>query len=106
MKIKIVPLIVLSLLSVLTFQKSACSNEESTQWEDVKMSMTELLNNGWQITNQGSNRAFSDYSFTSGRFRNDIKEFTFLLTKSSNHIICLVENPNPGNAKSRCRKLN
>jgi hypothetical protein len=93
-------------MSSLTFQNPAYSSDESTQWEDAKMSMTELLNNGWQLTNQGSNRAFSDYSLTAGRFRNDITVLTFLLTKGNNYIICLIENPTPGNGKSKCRKLN
>ena len=106
MKIKIISLICLSLTSSLIFQKPVYSRDETTQWEDAKMGMTELLNNGWQLTSQGSNRAFSDYSLTAGGFRNDIILFTFLLTKGTNHIICFMENPKAGNGKSNCRKLN
>jgi hypothetical protein len=102
MSIKLVPCIASFLLPIIFFQNSAYSIP--TQWDDVKMSMKDLLNVGWQLTSHGTNRVAANSS-SGNSF--DVETFSFILTKGSKYIICFVENPRPpvANAAS-CRRLN
>jgi hypothetical protein len=109
MKIKIILLVCFSLISSLIIQRPAYSTDETTAWEDVKISLSDLLNNGWQLTNHGiSNTSWPSKTTNNGQILSSTtdSEFTFVLRKGSKHIICLISNPTPGNGKSNCRKLN
>lgn len=102
MLIKSTSTIILLLLSVIIFQARAHSIP--TKWEEAGMSMSELINNGWQITAHGSNRIAANSNSGNGF---DVRTYSFLLVKNGKYIICLIENPSPpvANAVS-CRKLN
>jgi hypothetical protein len=78
---------------------------KETKWESIDMSLTELLNSGWQISGHGSNRiAFRNNTGPGGK---DEETFTFLLTKNGKHIFCFVVDPVPPKAStSGCRRLN
>jgi hypothetical protein len=90
------------LASVLTFQESAYSIP--TKWDDARMSMSDLLSTGWQLTAHGSNRVAAN-SNSGNSF--DAETFSFVLAKGDKYIICFVENPSPPIARaSSCRRLN
>jgi hypothetical protein len=75
-----------------------------SKWERVEMSLSDLINNGWQITGHGTNRVATN-SINGGNF--DLSTFSFLLTKNNSYIICIFENPKPPIANTTsCRKLN
>ena len=75
-----------------------------TKWESIQLSMSDLINSGWQISAHGTNRVAANSS-TSNSF--DESQFSFLLTKNGNYIICIADNPKPPIAKNAgCRKLN
>jgi hypothetical protein len=99
---KIISSFIFSLLSVLSFHSSAYSIP--TKWGEAGVSMSELIDSGWQITAHGTNRIAANSNSGNGF---DVRTYSFLLTKSGKYIICLVENPSPpvANAVS-CRKLN
>jgi hypothetical protein len=76
-----------------------------TKWEDIKISMGELINSGYTITAHGSNR-ISPQSNVNGRSI-DIQTITFLLVKDGKYVYCSLENPKPPIADiAGCRKIN
>jgi hypothetical protein len=90
------------------FEKKATLAQVSTdflltKWEKAGASLSELLDNGWQISGHSSSHA-------AFRVANDDaynkKGYTFLLTKSNKYIMCFIENPLPPAARTICRKLN
>jgi hypothetical protein len=90
------------ILFMLTFQQSSYSIP--TKWGEAGMSMSDLIDNGWQITAHGTNRVASNSS-SGNSF--DVRTFSFLLTKGNKYIICVIENPLPPTANAAsCRKLN
>ncbi len=102
MTIKIISLVSILTLSLLTSQKYAHS--VPTKWERIESSMSELLDNGWQMTAHGTNRVAANSTAGAGF---DIETFTFTLTKNGKHIICLIQDPRPPIANgAACRKLN
>jgi hypothetical protein len=75
-----------------------------TKWESIQLSMSDLINGGWQISAHGTNRVAANSSTTNSF---DESQFSFLLTKNGNYIICIADNPKPPIAKNAgCRKLN
>jgi glycerol uptake facilitator-like aquaporin len=89
--------------SQMAAAQSSSKGSFSTKWEKVEMSMTELLNSGWQISGHSSThaafRAVNDNMFSE-------KGYTFLLNKNSKYVMCFVENPFAPVTNSACRKLN
>jgi hypothetical protein len=99
---RLVSYILFSLTLVITLPKP--SHSIPTKWEDANISMSALLDSGWQITSHGFNRVAANSNSGNGF---DEKVFTFLLTNGRKHIICLSDNPKPPIANaSSCRKLN
>jgi hypothetical protein len=76
-----------------------------TDWKIVDMSMTQLLNSGWQIAGHSSNRAAVGNAGSANNYDNT--DFTYLLTKNGRYITCILENPRSPVAKvAACRGLN
>lgn len=75
-----------------------------TKWGEAGMSMSDLIDSGWQVVGHGTNRVAAN-SNAGNSF--DVRTFSFLLIKGKKYIMCAVENPLPpmANAAS-CRKLN
>jgi hypothetical protein len=91
-------------LSLLIFQDVAYSIP--TKWEDAQISLSGLLNSGWQISGHGTSRVATSPG-ASGYSPYDIETFSFLLIKNNKYIICFIENPKPPIANAAgCRKLN
>jgi hypothetical protein len=103
-KNKIVVLIsIFVFLLMIVFQKTAYALP--TEWGKVNMSMTQLLNSGWQISGHSSNRAAVGNAGSANNYDNS--EYTYLLTKSGHYITCIVQNPSPPIANVvACRSLN
>lgn len=95
------PHIVLFLLLLLSFQKPVYSN--ITKWEDAKVSLSQLLDGGWQVTAFGTNRVAANSNSGVGF---DVKNYSFLLVKSGKYIICILENPGQPVTEDKCRRLN
>jgi hypothetical protein len=88
MKTKIAALICLSIVSCLAVQKPAYSEDEPNKFEDVKMSMSQLINSGWQVISMAGEGG-------------DL----FLLTKNGEYIRCDVYSFRDRKT-STCRRLN
>jgi hypothetical protein len=73
----------------------------TTMWEPVNKSLTELLNSGWNLVNQSSTRVA-----TPGSNGIDEQSFTFTLYKEGKYVLCIINSPRPENTRSRCRRLN
>jgi hypothetical protein len=102
MNIKVNPFIFILIISLLIHQEHAHS--VPTKWEKIELSMSELLDKGWQMTAHGTNRVAAN-SNSGGGF--DIETFTFMLTKNGKHILCIIQDPRPPIANGAgCRKLN
>jgi hypothetical protein len=97
------------LASVATFLLPLVSKEIAhavpTEWGKVEMSMTQLLNSGWQITALASNRAAVGNAGSANNY--DDSNIMYLLTKNGRYITCILENPRSPVAKvAACRSLN
>jgi hypothetical protein len=103
-KDKIVVLIsIFMFLLTLTIQQTAYALP--TEWGKVNMSMTQLLNSGWQISGHSSNHVAVGNAGSANNYNN--VEYTYLLIKSGRYITCIVENPRPPIAEVvSCRSLN
>jgi hypothetical protein len=100
----IVVLISASVL-LLTLMFSGVAHAVPTKWGKVDMSMTQLLNSGWQISGHASNRAAVGNVGAANNY--DSVYYTYLLTKNSNYITCIVQDPSPPIANVvACRSLN
>jgi hypothetical protein len=102
MKIRNLSYCLTLLMTVLIPQLPAYS--VPTKWENVNVSMSDLLNSGWQITAHGVTRVAASSSAGAG-----FDEFitTFILAKGGKYIFCISENPRPPVAnQSSCRRLN
>jgi hypothetical protein len=75
-----------------------------TKWEMVNNSLSELLDNGWQLVGIASNRAAYRDSFGPGSI--DDKEYIISITKNRKYMICVIPNPTPPIAPAGCRRLN
>jgi hypothetical protein len=75
-----------------------------TKWGEAGMSMSDLIDSGWQLIGHGTNRVAANSNAGNGF---DVRTFSFLLVKGNKYIMCAVENPLPpiANAAS-CRRLN
>ncbi len=71
------------------------AQEAPTRWAPIEQSMTTLLNEGWRIT-----------SHANVQEPGTVNSFSFVLSKESRVVICIVDNPQPNKAVSRCRALN
>jgi hypothetical protein len=76
----------------------------NTVWEPVNVSLAQLLSSGWRILGHSNYRVAT--SPAPGYTPYDETQFSFVLNKNSDYIICLIPDPRPSNAKSACRKLN
>ena len=102
MKFKKVLFVFFLLVSFLFVQPFAYSSP--TKWEEIEVSMSSLLNNGWNLTAHGTNRVAAN-SNSGNSF--DVASFTFILSKNNKYILCIVEGPRPPVANVvGCRKLN
>jgi energy-converting hydrogenase Eha subunit H len=103
-KNKLVVLIFILIFSLmLIFQQTAYALP--TEWGKVNMSMTQLLNNGWQISAHSSNHVAVGNAGSANNYDN--AEYTYLLTKGGRYITCIVQNPLPPIANVvACRSLN
>jgi hypothetical protein len=75
-----------------------------TKWEIIDNSLSELLDNGWQLVGIASNRAAYRNSFGPGGV--DDKEYIISITKNRKYVICVVPNPTPPVAPAGCRRIN
>jgi hypothetical protein len=80
-------------------------NSQKTKWEVVNRSLTDLLNDGWRLVNQSSDRAAIATAGGVGAF--DEQTHHFLLLKNGKYITCIISNPRViEGAYSKCRALN
>jgi hypothetical protein len=84
--------------------QSSSGKLSPTKWELTGMSLSELLNSGWQISGHSSSHA-AFHVVNDDLF--DKESYTFLLSKNGKHTMCFVENPRPPIANnSGCRRIN
>jgi hypothetical protein len=94
---------VITTLLIAVIQEA--SQAVPTDWGIVNMSMTQLLNSGWQITAISSNRAAVGNAGSANNY--DDSNLIYLLTKNGRYITCILENPRSPVAKvAACRSLN
>jgi hypothetical protein len=94
---------VITTLLMTVFQEAA--KALPTDWGKVEISMTQLLNSGWQITALASNRAAVGNAGSANNY--DDSNIMYLLTKNGRYITCILENPRSPVAKvAACRSLN
>jgi hypothetical protein len=97
-------LIIFSIISIENVALAVSPVDKPTRWDPVNMTLTELLNSGWQVSAHGTSRAAT--SSSPGVNGYDETQFTFLLIKSGKYIICFINDPRPSAAISSCRRLN
>ena len=82
----------------------ASAQEARTEWAPLAKSLTVLLNEGWRIISHGNAKAVSQSYQTQS---NSLTEtYSFVLARENKVVICLIYDPTPNNAVSRCRALN
>jgi hypothetical protein len=102
-------------LLILVAISTECSNQKAvaqtplsyrTTWKPVNSSMSDLLNSGWKMIGQGSDRAATPSIPGSPTPGFDEQTFTYSLYRDGKYITCIVVNPRPDNTFSRCRMVN
>jgi hypothetical protein len=92
-----------------------CSNQRAiaqtqlsykTIWKPVNSSMSDLLNSGWKMISQGSDRAATSSIPGSSIPGFDEQTFTYSLYKDGKYITCIIVDPRPDKTSSRCRMVN
>jgi hypothetical protein len=99
MYIKFISALVLIIVLLFTFQNVAYSKD--TTWEKTDSSLSELLNNDWQILGHSSNRVAVNSNGGPASNAYDQETFTFLLTKNKKYVMCAVKSN-----RAPCIKLN
>jgi hypothetical protein len=104
-------LIGLASISLVMFSNASIAqapNRQSTMWNVVDKSLTQLLDSGWKIISQSGYRVFISRVVGIRREIEESDETTHIYTlyKDGKNISCLVANPQPNNAHSKCRRLN
>jgi hypothetical protein len=88
----------------VTSSKATENLSHRTTWRNADQSLTELLDSGWQVISQSSNRA---YYGGVGTGKIDETTFTYTLRKGSKYITCIIYEPEvKGATFSRCRYIN
>lgn len=76
-----------------------------TEWGKVDVSLSQLLNSGWQIIGHSSNRAAVGNAGAANNYDNS--NYTYVLTKNGRYVTCIIVNPSPPIAQvNACRSLN
>jgi len=97
-------LVLASLVVGLLYGTVASAQDARTQWTPIAQSMTVLLNEGWRIISHGNSKAVTESYATQANSLTEL--YSFVLAKESKMVICLIYDPQPNNAISRCRALN
>jgi hypothetical protein len=93
----------IALISILTSQNIAYSIP--TRWEKIDVSLSDLLDSGWQLLGVSSNRVAYRNSISPGGL--DEETYTFSLVKNGKYIVCAMTNPySPIATSAACRKIN
>lgn len=77
--------------------------QNATGWTAIDRSMSSLLTEGYAIQSMSAVQTFVS-SGVGGQ--PDVFEYNFVLVRQGRWVVCIVSNPQSGNAFSRCRALN
>lgn len=98
-------LLVACLVVKLLYVSVASAQDVRTQWTPTEKSLTALLNEGWRIISHSE--AHPVIAISSPTTNPAIQStYSFLLMKENKVVICIIWDPKPNNATSRCRALN
>lgn len=110
---------IMVLLAMLApgYAAAAEESDQPTKWQRVEKPMSALLDDGWTIQQFSARDTDWQVSVTSrsGPMASSADstaawprsfEAIFVLSKAGKHVLCLISDPTPGNATSRCRALN
>lgn len=86
----------------LMFQGKAHS--VPTKWQRIEVSLSNLINSGWQVKEFSTHRAAYIYPFNSSSFSES--SYVLFLTKDGKNIICTVINPTAPQSDSTCTLIN
>ena len=97
--------LMLAILLVNLLQSSIASAQDvRTEWAPLAKSLTAHLNEGWRIISHGNSKAVTQSYQTQPNSLTDT--YSFVLARENKVVICLIYDPTPNNAVSRCRALN
>jgi hypothetical protein len=74
-----------------------------TTWRVINSGMNELIDSGWKVISHSSHRVVILPGTNSGK---DEVGYTYILSKGNKLIQCVIYDPQPDDAYSRCRYLN
>ena len=97
------------LVANLLHSPIASAQEARTEWAPLAKSLTVLLNEGWRIISHGNSKAVTQsYQTQTNQTQTNIltELYSFVLAKENKVVICVIYDPQPNNAISRCRALN
>jgi hypothetical protein len=101
----IVTLTIIIFLTISKYTTAQDSGSVRTVWKIIDSSLADLLNDGWKLVNQSSDRAAIATGGGIGAF--DEQTFTFVLSKNGKYVMCAITNPSVRDGVySRCRSLN
>jgi hypothetical protein len=98
-------LLLAGLVLNLLHSSIASAQEVRTDWAPLTKSLTVLLNEGWRIISYSNSKAVT-YTKQTDQTNILTELYSFVLAKESKVVICLIYDPQPNNAASRCRALN
>lgn len=98
-------LLLAGLVVKLLYVPTASAQEARTQWTPIEKPLTALLNEGWRIISHSEGHPVTSFNSTTTNL-NVQSTYSFVLMRESKVAICLLWDPKPNNANSRCRALN
>ena len=97
--------LLLAVLVVNLLHSSIASAQDArTEWAPLAKSLATHLNEGWRIVSHGNSKAVTQSYQTQTNSLTEL--YSFVLAKENKVVICLIYDPQPNNAISRCRALN
>jgi hypothetical protein len=92
--------ILVAMILFFSLQQDAnASKFKETNWTNVEMSMTDLLNDGWRLIGHSAHRAATIHV--------DTHSYTFILNRENKYIFCFIRDPESPQAETAgCRGLN
>jgi hypothetical protein len=97
--------VTLAIMLAFTANSIAETTGKKTMWKVVDQSLTDLLNSGWKLIGQNSERVATSPG-ASGYRTYDERSFVYTLYKNGKYITCFVIEPRPDDGYSHCRLIN
>lgn len=97
----------------ISVSEKAAASDDPTMWEGVNKSMSAFLNEGWIVVSSSESLGWHTATWENSTIgvvaaspEINARYYNFVLGKQGKYVFCSLSNPQRGDARSSCRKLN